>query len=59
MYAKAHFDKTGSELAEILLSNWDELINKFVKLMWEVSKKVFRYNQNLIKKVLLQSRISI
>jgi glutamate synthase (NADPH) large chain len=39
MYAKAHLEKTGSDLAENLINNWDALIGKFVKVMPQDFKK--------------------
>jgi glutamate synthase (NADPH/NADH) large chain len=39
MYAKAHFEKTGSDIAENILSNWELFLPKFVKVMPQDFKK--------------------
>jgi glutamate synthase (NADPH) large chain len=39
MYAKAHFEKAGSQVAKNLLDNWDTMIDKFVKVMPQDFKK--------------------
>lgn len=39
MYTKAHFEKTGSDVAKNILDNWDAYFGKFVKVMPQDFKK--------------------